>query len=70
MERRISVITKFIKLAQEDGKFRADLDAEAVAHIFLGSLRFLVTTWRLSGFKGDIRVKGKTMKSTLLQLIN
>jgi len=69
VERRIQVITSFVKSAQAAGKFNPDLDAEDIAYIFLGSLRFLVTTWRLSGFKGDIRIKGKSMKSTLLQLI-
>ena len=69
VEHRIEVITKFVSIAQAEGKFRPDLDASDVAYIFLGSLRFLVTTWRLSGFKDDIRVRGKSMKSTLLQLI-
>jgi len=70
VERRIEVITKFVKTAQAGGKFRPDLDANDIAYIFLGSLRFLVTTWRLGGFKYDIRVKGRSMRSTLLQLIN
>ena len=70
VERRIRVITKFIESAQAEGKFRLDLNADDVAYIFLGSLRFLVTTWRLSGFKDDIRIRGRSMKSTLLQLIN
>ncbi len=67
--RRIEVITNFIKLAQQEGRFRKDLIAEDIAYIFLGSLRFLVTTWRLGGFKYDLRAKGNSMKSTLLQLI-
>ncbi len=70
VERRIEVITKFVRAAQSEGKFKPELKADDIAYIFLGSLRFLVTTWRLGGFKYDIRVKGKSIKSTLLQLIN
>ncbi len=69
VERRIKVITNFVKTAQTEGKFRPDLNADDIAYIFLGSLRFLVTTWRLGGFEYDITVKGKSMKTTLLQLI-
>jgi len=69
VERRIEVITNFVKSAQAEGKFNPELKADDVAYILLGSLRFLVTTWRLSGFKGDIRIKGKSMQATLLQLI-
>ncbi len=70
VERRIKVVTRFVQLAQVEGKFRPELNAGDIAYIFLGSLRFLVTTWRLGGFNYDIRVKGKSMKSTLLHLIN
>jgi len=69
VERRINVVSKFIKSAQKEGKFRTDLPAEDMAYVFLGSIRFLVTTWRLSGFQYDLLAKGRSMKSTLLQLI-
>ncbi len=69
VERRIYVITNFVRSAQAEGKFNPDLNVDDIAYIFLGSLRFLVTTWRLSGFKDDIRIRGRSMKSTLLQLI-
>jgi len=67
--RRIQVVTKFIETAQQQGEFRTDLVAEDMAHIFLGSIRFMVTTWRLGGFQYDLRIKGHSMKSTLLRLI-
>ncbi|MEA3288170.1 MAG: TetR/AcrR family transcriptional regulator [Candidatus Marinimicrobia bacterium] len=69
VERRIAVITKFVESAQAQGKFKPGLNPEDLAYIFLGSLRFLVTTWRLGGFKYNIRVRGESMKSTILQLI-
>lgn len=70
VERRIEVITNFVKSAQAEGKFNPELKADDVAYVILGSLRFLVTTWRLGGFKGDIRIKGKSMQATLLHLIS
>ena len=70
VERRIRVITKFVEVAQAQGKFQPGSNPEDIAYIILGSLRFLVTTWRLSGFNYDLTVRGKSMKSTLLRLIN
>jgi AcrR family transcriptional regulator len=69
VERRINIIAKFIETAQEEGRFRRDLIAEDMAYIFLGSLRFLVTAWRLGGFSYDLTTKGRSLKSTLLKLI-
>jgi len=69
VERRINIIAKFIETAQEEGRFRRDLIAEDMAYIFLGSLRFLVTAWRLGGFRYDLTTKGRSLKSTLLKLI-
>ncbi len=69
VEKRISVITIFISLAQQEGAFRKDLSAEDIAYIFLGSIRFLVTNWRLGGFQYDLTIKGASLKKTLLKLI-
>jgi len=70
VEHRIEVITGFIEKAQADGKFRKDLVANDIAYVLLGSLRFMVTTWRLGGFKYDLTVRGESMKATLFQLIS
>jgi len=69
VEKRISVISKFITLAQQEGAFRKDLNADDMAFIFLGSIRFLVTNWRLGGFKYDLTSRGASLKKTLLNLI-
>lgn len=69
VEHRISEITKFISLAQKEGTISVDRPAEDLAYIILGSMRFLVTTWRLSGFKYNLVEKGNSVKTTLLQMI-
>jgi len=55
--------------AQNDDTLRKDLNAEDLAFIFLGSIRFTVTTWRLGGFKYDLRTRGDSLKATLMNLI-
>jgi len=67
--RRIEVFTSFIVQAQKEGGIRKDIVAEDLAFIFLGSLRFLVTNWRLSGFDYDLTIRGKSLKSTMISLI-
>ena len=69
VEYRITEITKFINMAQKEGKINVDHPAEDIAYIILGSMRFLVTTWRLSGFTYDLTAKGDSLKKTLINLI-
>ncbi len=69
VEHRISEITKFVSMAQKEGTISVDHPAEDIAYIILGSMRFLVTTWRLSGFTYDLTAKGDSLKKTLLNLI-
>lgn len=70
VERRIEIITQYIVQAQRSGELRQDVVAEDMAIILLGSIRFLVTAWRLQGFSYDLREKGKSLKSTLTILID
>ena len=53
----------------EDGSIRDDANAEQLASIILGSMRFNVLQWRLSDFKFDLNKKGVELWKTLNLLI-
>ena len=47
-------ITELLQSAQNENVIRKDTSAEQLFFILLGSFRFLVTRWRLTGFQFDL----------------
>ncbi len=45
---------RVIQMTQKKGNIREDIEAEQIALFMIGSFRFLVTQWRLSGNKFDL----------------
>ena len=62
--------TKNIMIGQADGSIRSDLDAEELSIIVMGSVRHLVTDWRLSEFSFDLLESGKKLLKSLEVLIS
>lgn len=69
MDRRIAVVSKFVSSAQGDGLISNDLSTEDVALILLGSMRFMVTSWRLKGFSYNLVERGASLKGTVAKLL-
>jgi len=69
LDKRINKITELIKRGQKDGEIKKGYPAEYLAYMFLGSIRLLVTTWRLSLFSFSIQEEGKVVVRNLIKLI-
>ena len=67
--RRVTELTKLIKMGQESGVLIDTVDAQDMAYILLGSLRFLITTWRLSDFEYSLEKRGEGIKRSLAVMI-
>ena len=65
---RVQELTRFFEKAQMVGEIKSKMPAEHIALIALGSLRFLVTVWRLDGFKTNLVEDGKSLKRSLMTL--
>ncbi len=66
---RIENLTKIITKAQLLGEIGNNQSAENLAHILLGSMRLLITRWRLDNFSFDLEEKGRQIVNDLLSLI-
>jgi len=62
-------ILKLIKEGQEQKKIRNDIPAEQMATIIIGSLRFLITKWRLSNFSFNLEEKGGIVWNSISEMI-
>lgn len=69
MKSSIDFFTKLIKRGQMDKSIRSDIEANELTIIVLGSIRLLVTTWRLSGFKADLNKNGEKVIKSLEEII-
>ncbi len=70
LKKRFEHIGKMIKLGQEHGEIVQDSEPEVLAHLLLGSLRLMVTRWRLDNFSFDIVKKGKKIVDSIIRLIS
>ena len=55
---------RVIREGQDTGDFRKDLPAERLAFLIMGSMRFCVIQWYLSGFSYKLIPKGKEILKT------
>ena len=69
MNSTITFITGLIAKGQLDGSIRTDIEKDELSIIVMGSIRHIVTVWRLSGFTVDIINTGNKLLKTLEVLI-
>jgi len=69
LNKRITRMMELIQLGQKRKEIENEYPPEYLAYMFLGSLRLLVTTWRLSSFSFDLKEKGKQVVGNLIKLI-
>ncbi len=69
LEQRTKKITELIKTGQKEKTIRIDIDAKQLATIVLGGLRTTILSWKLSGFKTDLKKEGKEIWQTIEKLI-
>jgi len=68
MRMNFEIFRELIHEGRKRGQLREDIQIEEMLLILVGSLRMLVTRWRLERFGFDIESKGKTMWNALKTL--
>ena len=69
MKKNQKVISSIIKDAQDHGELRSDISKEHMSMIILGSLRLLITRWRLKDHSFDLVDESKSIWNSLLKMI-
>lgn len=67
--RSISEIAKLIKVGQQKGEIRNDIDSEQVSIMINGSVRMLVKQWKMSEYSFDLIAKGADLIHSLKALL-
>lgn len=63
-------VVSIIEQGQKDGSIRTDIDANQLASIFMGSMRFTILQWRLNGYKQDLRKEGEQLWDSIQKLLH
>ena len=63
------VLLNFIEEAQKEGFIQSGVNSERIFTILIGSMRFLITQWNLSGRKFDLGKEGDSLFQTIKNLI-
>ncbi len=69
MNSTIEFITSLLGKCQKEGSIRSDIGKEDLSVIVMGSIRHIVTVWRLSGFSVDLNESGQKLIKTLEVLL-
>ena len=65
LEQRRNKIITLIEIGQKEGSIRKDIDTQQLATIALGGIRTTILSWKLSGFKTDLKSDGEKLWKTL-----
>ena len=63
------ILLNFIKEAQNESLILSELNSTQIFTIIIGSMRFLITQWNLSGRKFDLVKEGDSLFQTIKNLI-
>lgn len=69
MNQNLEVMINLIKNGQDTGQIRRDIPTEQLGNMVMGSIRLLVTRWRLSGYAFDLKKEGNVMISSLRTIL-
>ena len=69
LEQRTKKIITLIEIGQQEGIIRQDIDAVQLATIVLGCIRTTILSWKLAGFKTDLKSDGEKIWETLKILL-
>lgn len=69
MKNNLEVTANLIRAGQDSGQIREDIPTGQIANLVMGSVRLLVTRWRLSGYAFDLKKEGNNMINSLRTLL-
>lgn len=69
MNNNFDTLTQIIKSGQEKGKLRADVGAEHLAVVIMGSLRLFVKQWHMSNYAFNLTEKGNELSNSIKILV-
>ena len=69
MNNNFDTLTQIIKSGQEKGKLRADIGAEHLAVVIMGSLRLFVKQWHMSNYAFNLTEKGNELSNSIKILV-
>lgn len=70
VEKSISEMAAMIKLGQQKGEIRNDIDSEQLAIMINGSVRMLVKQWKMADYSFDLIQKGDEQINSMKLLLN
>ncbi|HCL00593.1 MAG TPA: TetR family transcriptional regulator [Candidatus Marinimicrobia bacterium] len=69
MNQNLEVMVNLIKTGQDAGQIRQNIPAKQLGNMVMGSIRLLVTRWRLSGYAFDLKKEGDVMISSIRTML-
>ncbi len=69
MNSTIAFFTQLLEKGQQDGSIRSDIGKDELSVIVMGSIRHIVTVWRLSGFTVDLNKNAEKLIKSLEVMI-
>ncbi|WP_346863125.1 TetR/AcrR family transcriptional regulator [uncultured Draconibacterium sp.] len=69
MNNNFATLTRIIKAGQEKNELRADVDAEHLAIVVMGTLRLFVKQWQMSGNSFNLLEKGNELSKSIELLV-
>jgi len=69
MKENQRLVRDILRRGQEGGKIRRDISATQLSLLITGSLRLLVTKWRLSGYQFNLIEEGDSLFETVRQVL-
>lgn len=69
MNVNFGVLKSLLEEGRRRGQVREDIPVEQLTTVIMGSLRMVVTRWRLERFRSDLELQGKAMWETLRKLV-
>ena len=69
MKNNLKMTANLIRAGQDSGQIREDIPTGQIANLVMGSVRLLVTRWRLSGYAFDLKKEGNNMINSLRTLL-
>jgi hypothetical protein len=69
MDNNFVTLTRIIKAGQEKNELRADVDAEHLAIVVMGTLRLFVKQWQMSGNAFNLLEKGDELSNSIEILV-